>query len=139
MCIRDRCTMFQIKNGQREFDLTNPKVKNPGKLKLVEFISYERPEFLDYIRGGLQLNLVVAVDFTGSNGVPTRPDSLHAINLDGRPNQYQAAIQAVGEILLNYDYDKRVPLYGFGGKPKYPGMHHLICLLYTSPSPRDQA
>lgn len=38
----------------------------------------------------------------------------------GEKNQYQQAISAVGEILLNYDYDKQVPVYGFGGKPKYP-------------------
>jgi len=34
---------------------------------------------MDFIRGGTELNLVTAIDFTGSNGVPSRPDSLHAI------------------------------------------------------------
>lgn len=24
------------------------------------------------------------------------------------------------EILLNYDYHKRIPMYGFGAKPKFP-------------------
>ena len=27
---------------------------------------------------------------------------------------------AVGNILLNYDYDKMIPAFGFGAKPKYP-------------------
>ena len=33
--------------------------------------------FLDYIRGGLKLHFVVAVDFTMSNGDPNDPNSLH--------------------------------------------------------------
>ncbi len=36
-------------------------------------------EFLDFIRGGEELNLITAVDFTGSNGIPRMPNSLHAI------------------------------------------------------------
>lgn len=29
--------------------------------------------------GGTEINLMVAIDFTGSNGKPTDPNSLHAI------------------------------------------------------------
>ncbi len=43
----------------------------------------------------------VAVDFTGSNGNPTSPSSLHYMNPMG-PNQYQLAIQAVGGVLEFY-------------------------------------
>jgi hypothetical protein len=74
---------------------------------------------LDYLQGGLQLNLSVAIDFTGSNGVPSQPTSLHYINKNA-PNQYQKAIMAVGSILLNYDYDKMIPAFGFGAKPHFP-------------------
>jgi len=28
------------------------------------------PTFVDYLRGGEQINIVLAVDFTGSNGNP---------------------------------------------------------------------
>lgn len=35
--------------------------------------------FLDYIIGGTEINLMISVDFTGSNGKPTDPNSLHAI------------------------------------------------------------
>ncbi|KAM3142691.1 hypothetical protein pb186bvf_005075 [Paramecium bursaria] len=75
------------------------------------------PCFTDYIRGGTQLNLVLAVDFTGSNGTPTSPSSLHYI---GGQNQYLQAIHTVGEILIAYDYDKNVPCYGFGAVPHFP-------------------
>ena len=36
-----------------------------------------RPGFLDYLRSGWQISLVAAIDYTGSNGVPTMPNSLH--------------------------------------------------------------
>lgn len=64
--------------------------------------------------------MMVAIDFTGSNGTPTNPSSLHFIRNDGGLNQYQTALVEVCDILLNYDFDKRVPVYGFGGKPNFP-------------------
>ncbi|KAL4499199.1 hypothetical protein ABPG72_006785 [Tetrahymena utriculariae] len=113
----------------KEFKLINKKKNsNAGSLVVQEVKLIEKPQFLDYIRGGTHLNLVCAVDFTGSNGVPTRPESLHAINQYGQLNQYQQAIQFVGEILLNYDEDKMVPLYGFGAKPKLPHFNYTQTL-----------
>ncbi|CAL1405635.1 unnamed protein product [Linum trigynum] len=79
--------------------------------------------FLDYLRGGYELNFMVAVDFTASNGNPRLPDSLHYIdpshNMDllTRPNAYQRAILEVGEVLQFYDSDKRFPAWGFGARP----------------------
>jgi hypothetical protein len=73
---------------------------------------------MDYIQGGIQLNLVVAIDFTASNQNPHHPSSLHYQDPQGRLNQYQSAILSVGEILVNYDYDQMIPVYGFGCKPR---------------------
>lgn len=82
-------------------------------VKNIEIIKVN--SFLDYIAGGCQISLITAIDFTGSNGDPRDPSSLHYINSQGF-NQYQSALFSVGEILLNYDSDKQVPLYGFGAK-----------------------
>lgn len=71
--------------------------------------------FIDYIAGGCQIALITAVDFTASNGNPQLPGSLHYLNPQGF-NQYEQAIHTVSDILLNYDSDKMVPMYGFGGK-----------------------
>ena len=38
------------------------------------------------------------------------------------PNQYQMAIAAITQILMNYDSDKRIPAFGFGAKPRFPTM-----------------
>ncbi|KAI7829646.1 Copine-domain-containing protein [Gamsiella multidivaricata] len=75
----------------------------------------EPPSFLDYLAGGIPLNLVVAIDFTQSNGDPRDPRSLHFRNPSGE-NDYTRAIRSVGNILQCYDTDKKFPVYGFGGK-----------------------
>ncbi|KAK4735796.1 hypothetical protein R3W88_010057 [Solanum pinnatisectum] len=73
--------------------------------------------FLDYLAFGYELNFMVALDFTASNGNPRLPDSLHYIDPSGRPNAYQRAILDVGEVLQFYDSDKRFPAWGFGARP----------------------
>ena len=63
----------------------------------------------------------VAIDFTGSNGDPALPTSLHYRNPAAGLNQYQTAIDAVGSVLEFYDTDKVFPVMGFGGCPM-PGV-----------------
>uniref|UniRef100_I3J6Q8 Copine 3 n=1 Tax=Oreochromis niloticus TaxID=8128 RepID=I3J6Q8_ORENI len=71
--------------------------------------------FLDYIMGGCQINFTIAIDFTGSNGDPKFPQSLHYINPQGY-NEYLAAIWAVGNVIQDYDSDKMFPAFGFGAQ-----------------------
>ena len=72
--------------------------------------------FIDYISGGCQLNVAVAIDFTGSNGDPRKPGTLHHINPNGARNDYEKAIAAIVSILSKYDSDQKYPVYGFGAK-----------------------
>ena len=60
--------------------------------------------FLDYIRGGLRFNFIVAVDFTKSNGMPNDPNSLHYFDRERLENPYTMAIRSVGDIVQDYDY-----------------------------------
>jgi len=71
--------------------------------------------FLDYIRGGLRFNFIVAVDFTKSNGMPNDPNSLHYFDRERLENPYTMAIRSVGDIVQDYDYDRRFLGLGFGG------------------------
>ena len=41
------------------------------------FLVRIRPGFMDYLRSGWQISLVGAIDYTGSNGTPNLPNSLH--------------------------------------------------------------
>ena len=70
--------------------------------------------FIDYLRGGMQINLSIAIDFTASNLEPNDPKSLHY--LSSYYNQYEMAIKSCGNIIANYDYNKMFATYGFGGK-----------------------
>ena len=74
-----------------------------------------RATFVDYISGGCELNVVVAIDFTGSNGDPRVPGALHYIDANSR-NQYEQAMAAIVSILLKYDSDQMIPVVGFGAK-----------------------
>jgi hypothetical protein len=72
--------------------------------------------FADYISGGCELNVGVAIDFTGSNGDPRKPGTLHYLAPDGSLNDYQKAISAILGILSKYDSDQMYPVWGFGAK-----------------------
>eukprot|EP01083_Nonionella_stella_P018176 50772_1 len=71
--------------------------------------------FLEYLSGGCQVSLMVAIDYTGSNGHPSDSRSLHFINLES-PNEYIRAISSIGNVVAPYDSDQRYPVWGFGAK-----------------------
>jgi len=75
-----------------------------------------KPTFVDYISGNCDLTMCVAIDFTGSNGDPRRPGTLHHFSHHGQMNGYEKAISAVGGIVAKYDSDQQFPVYGFGAK-----------------------
>jgi hypothetical protein len=77
--------------------------------------TYGEANFVDYIAGGCQLNVTVAIDFTGSNGDPRKPGTLHHLSSSMR-NDYEKAIAAIVSILGKYDSDQMFPVYGFGAK-----------------------
>lgn len=83
-------------------------------------------DFVDYISGGCQLNAMVAIDFTGSNGDPRKPGTLHYLDPSGR-NDYEKAIAAVLSILAKYDSDQNFPVYGFGAKYNGVVQHCFQC------------
>lgn len=63
--------------------------------------------------------MLIGIDFTFSNQPITKADSLHKIS-DNKLNYYQQAIKYIGGAVISFDYDKKVPVYGFGGVPKMP-------------------
>jgi copine 1/2/3 len=79
--------------------------------------SSTEPTFADYVSGGCKLNCILAIDFTGSNGDPRKPGTLHHYQ-PGSLNDYEKAITAILSILGNYDSDNKFPTFGFGAKVK---------------------
>ena len=65
----------------------------------------KRHSFLEYVFGGCEIGLQIAIDFTGSNGDPSHSRSLHYKG-NMANNEYLNAIKSVGNILQYYDSDK---------------------------------
>lgn len=85
------------------------------------------PTFLDYLAGGCQLNVTIAIDFTGSNGDPRKPGTLHYLHPDGSHNDYEKAMIAIVGILEKYDSDKKFPVLGYGAKYDGEVKHCFQC------------
>ena len=66
------------------------------------------------------MGMIVAIEFTASNGSIKSPTSLHFMN-PAAPTQYQLAIGAITQILMNYDSNQRIPACGFSAKTNFNG------------------
>ncbi|XP_076850730.1 copine-3 isoform X2 [Brachyhypopomus gauderio] len=125
-----------------EFDCINAKKKQKKKnyknsgvvsVKLCQVV--KEYTFLDYIMGGCQINFIVGIDFTGSNGDPKSPKSLHYISPSG-VNEYLSAIWSVGLVIQDYDSDKLFPAFGFGAQiPPNWQVSHEFPLNFNSSNP----
>ena len=90
-------------NEIKQVQLNQPRSLKYGKSEISMSLISRKMEveysFLDFLQHGMALNCVVSIDFTGSNGNPQTPQSLHYISPQNIPNQYEAAILSVGTII----------------------------------------
>ncbi|KAJ6246528.1 copine [Anaeramoeba flamelloides] len=150
-----KTTLNKLINVETSFPLIEPEIKKKKKKyknsgwiynltppefteELAELTNNERGTFLQYLRGGCQLHLMIAIDLTVSNGNPNKTTSLHFYNKNSPNylNQYQRAILTTCNVLLDYDSTKRVPVYGFGAIP--PGSNqtsHCFPLNFNPQNP----
>lgn len=89
-----------------------------GRLHVTAYAEEEESSFVDYVQSGrADFSLICAIDFTSSNGDPFLPGTCHHIAPPGAPpapNQYEAAMRAVGNILASYSTNTKVEAFGFG-------------------------
>lgn len=107
--------------GKRFALINSKKVKkkkytNSGEIQVNLCVLVQVPTFLDYISGGCEIKLMVAIDFTASNGNPKKKESLHYCGDLQTPNSYVQAIRQVGDILSTYDSTNMISAFGFGAK-----------------------
>jgi len=91
----------------------------PGEKKSIpsnQATRSRRPSFVEYISGGCQVNLCVAIDFSSANGNPRDEGTLHYVHSDGSYNDYETAIASVGSIIAKYDSDNEFPVWGFSAR-----------------------
>lgn len=136
-------TVDEIVKAQKpkEFPCINTKkqkkksYKNSGVVSILSSKIEKQYSFVEYVMGGLQINFTVGIDFTGSNGDPASPDSLHFMNPNVQ-NEYVQALIAVGNVVQDYDTDKLFPAFGFGAKlPPYATVSHEFALNFDDQNP----
>jgi len=71
--------------------------------------------FVEYISNGCEIETEIAIDFCSSNGNPMTPGTLH-FHSSSSMNEYQFAIKSLLKILLKYNSDSSVSVFGFGAK-----------------------
>lgn len=104
-------TTRELLTENKEFNFVEPQAGNSvGNLRLVQIKKEAEYSMADFLQGGIQIGLNIGIDFTGSNGNPSNKSSLHYFDpkKSDNLNDYQQAILAIGNILLNYDDDKLV-------------------------------
>jgi hypothetical protein len=114
------CTQFTLENLNKNSRIKLYDAMNsPTQIGYVTInhIQSLKKTFIDYIKGGININLDIAIDYTASNEDPKNPNSLHYF-LGNQPNDYEKAIYSCGNIVGFYDRDQVFPVYGFGGIPE---------------------
>ncbi|XP_062842279.1 copine-1 isoform X2 [Trichomycterus rosablanca] len=137
--------LLEAKDQGVEFDCVHPEkqkkkksYKNSGVVRIKYCKIEAQYTFLDYIMGGCQVNFTVGIDFTGSNGDPRSPESLHYLSPNG-VNQYLSALWSVGLVVQDYDVDKLFPAFGFGAQvPPDFKVSHEFALNFNTTSPYCQ-
>jgi hypothetical protein len=67
--------------------------KNSGFVRVLRCRVQRRFIFSDYLAGGCEIDLIVGIDLTASNGNPSMPNSLHYIDPSGRPNDCKSIFE----------------------------------------------
>ena len=83
-----------LSKDKKQFSMSNKKRGHAGSLEFTQFIVFDRPSMIDYLKSGWAISLSVAIDFTASNGELSDPTSLHYIDNDNpsKMSPYEEAI-----------------------------------------------
>lgn len=89
------------------------KQKKAGILKVLKAQIIQIPSLLEFVSGGCEIDLTIAVDCSLANGEHTDETGLH-FRSNLWLNDYQAAIHKVGVIMESYSKHKHFKIWGFG-------------------------
>jgi len=107
-----------VKMQEQSLPLTRPKKlgKTYGTLDVRKSFLQERHTFIEYVRGGMDIRLLLAIDFTASNGNYLDYGTLHFLREETGKSQYMDALSDVGRIVEVYSEKKEFACWGFGAK-----------------------
>jgi hypothetical protein len=119
----------------RTVTILDTRNADQGAFAFTDVSMMQKYSFYDYLRGGIHLKLIIAIDFTGSNKDRDDPTSLHFVDTKGDSlNQYERCFAAVGAILCRYDNDQLFTVLGFGAKVR-GAISHCFPLTFDPAAP----
>eukprot|EP01083_Nonionella_stella_P092710 259600_1 len=107
------------------------KSKNYGQIMIKYANVIKKYSFTSFLSGGLEIQMMVAIDFTGSNGDPRDSRSLHYMGPPNYESQYMKVIKSVGRVLEPYDADGAIAAFGFGANLNPYGKQISHCFNIT--------
>jgi len=111
----DNARLNSLSPGRGNSSSQKPGSASPKNAPLV-YTEDNQPGHKEYEKD-CTYNITIAIDFSGSNGDPRNPNTLHYINKDpSKKNDYEEAITAVASTLAIFDEDETYPVWGFGVK-----------------------
>ena len=108
--------LLKLKANTKSFEVFDSNNREMSAKLEVVYSERKAKNFIDYLRNGLQIRSLIAIDFTSSNLVCNNKESLHYLDNFGY-NIYEIIIMNCGKILENYDNKKLYSVYGFGAIP----------------------
>ena len=91
------------------------KVKQVGLLKVLNVSIIRVPSVIQYLSGGMSLDLMIGIDCSVANGEWGTEKNLHYSSNDWF-NDYQAGIQKLGQITENFSRGRFSSLWGLGAE-----------------------
>lgn len=127
---RIELTSTQTEKGHRYLGSSSIIVSDCRIVKL--------PTFVDYLLGGYEIYLTLAIDFTVSNGIHTLSSSHHNLTPNS-DNRYMECIKSVIDFTLRFSEKSHsylpVVVYGFGAVPTH--LDHISHCFALNQEERD--
>ena len=114
----------QLLTGQAGFKAYDADGGFAGEFVVEAFNKVRKYCLTDYLNNGLQLSMVVGIDFATHGGDSQSNQNLHFIPFSGH-NKYEQAIIQVGSNLQHYDSDKKIGVFGYGFRSPQLGVEEV--------------
>mmetsp|Transcript_967 Transcript_967/g.2212 ORF Transcript_967/g.2212 Transcript_967/m.2212 type:complete len:633 (+) Transcript_967:86-1984(+) len=106
--------VFIVKRERQKL-FRRSKMKHVGLLKVLNATIITVPSMIQYLSGGMSLDLMIGIDCSISNGEWGAENNLH-FSANHWLNDYQAGIQKMGKITENFSRGSYSSLWGLGAE-----------------------
>ncbi|KRX00777.1 C2 domain [Pseudocohnilembus persalinus] len=108
-------------DNMTKFDIVDQNFSKKGEMVLKDFNRVKKKNFLNYIESGTNIFLNIGIDFS-SQKYSNRASSFK----HNDQHSYREALKKITSVLLPYDSDQSVPMYGISGKTAQSGEYQTF-------------